>query len=70
MAQTNKIIDIELIKNIIIAIEYNGDNSSKTSHTSIRSSSLVISNSNQSLLDKFNSKISYLKTTLKRFKRN
>ena len=53
----NKIIDIELIENMIMAIE-NENDSSKQSYESTRSSSLVMSNNDKLLLDRFNNKIS------------
>jgi len=60
-AVNNKIFNIELIKNMIIVIEYNNDNSSKQSYVSMKSSSLIISNGYELLLDKFDNKISYYK---------
>ena len=60
------IIDIEVIENMIIAIEDGKDDSSVQSHVLMRPSSLIMSDSNELLLNTFKTKILCYKNKVKK----
>ena len=60
------IINIEIIKNMIIAIEDSKNDSSIQSYILLRLSSLITSNSNKLLLDKFKTKILYYENKIEK----
>jgi len=63
---SNIIINIEIIKNMIIAIEDSKNDSSIQSYILLRLSSLITSNRNKLLLDKFNDKMYYYRDKVKK----
>ena len=63
---SNIIINIEIIKNMIIAIEDSKNDSSIQSYILLRLSSLITSNSNKLLLDKFKTKILYYENKIEK----